>query len=194
MAAITILGAHTLGRLHIRISHHKYVWKAMSGDLFNNGYFRNLASKEDWFYPTGEEHPRYPLLWCKRLGAPVLTHSAPCHCHLDFLARRAQGSTLLEAMSGTKNTCQGASGMQTRVGCDQQQPGGSTTTMRCQTRSREGRSLTAAPCSGYSTNACAPAATTTTPLAVARKSTLPVVRAHLAARRTCSSWASTRQC
>ena len=53
MTAIAILGAHTLGRLHVRISHHKYVWKAMSGDLFNNGYFRNLASKEDWFYPFG---------------------------------------------------------------------------------------------------------------------------------------------
>ena len=50
---VAILGAHTLGRVHNTISLHQYTWKTRSAMLFNNGYFRNLASKEDWYYPTG---------------------------------------------------------------------------------------------------------------------------------------------
>lgn len=50
---VAILVAHTLGRVHNTISLHQYTWKTRSAMLFNNGYFRNLASKEDWYYPTG---------------------------------------------------------------------------------------------------------------------------------------------
>ncbi|CAE7034834.1 APX1 [Symbiodinium sp. CCMP2592] len=50
---VAILGAHTLGRVHNTISLFQYTWKTRSAMLFNNGYFRNLASKEDWYYPTG---------------------------------------------------------------------------------------------------------------------------------------------
>jgi hypothetical protein len=46
---VTIMGGHTLGRAHVRQSLIRYTWKTRSGALFNNGYFRNLARKEDWF-------------------------------------------------------------------------------------------------------------------------------------------------
>jgi len=55
--SVAIMGAHTLGALHIRVSHHKYVWLAMSGTLWNNGYYRNMASKADWFYPVTDALP-----------------------------------------------------------------------------------------------------------------------------------------
>jgi hypothetical protein len=50
---VAILGAHTLGRVHNTISLHQYTWKTRSAMLFNNGYFRNMVSKEDWYYATG---------------------------------------------------------------------------------------------------------------------------------------------
>ena len=34
---VAIMGAHTIGRLHIQISAHRYVWKARSAELLNNG-------------------------------------------------------------------------------------------------------------------------------------------------------------
>jgi len=49
---VAILGAHTLGRLHVEHSLLRYVWKTRSAQLFNNGYYRNLAKKNDWYYPT----------------------------------------------------------------------------------------------------------------------------------------------
>eukprot|EP00928_Gymnodinium_smaydae_P036797 TRINITY_DN2566_c0_g1_i7.p1 TRINITY_DN2566_c0_g1~~TRINITY_DN2566_c0_g1_i7.p1 ORF type:complete len:543 (-),score=76.55 TRINITY_DN2566_c0_g1_i7:287-1816(-) len=52
---VAILGAHTLGRMHNTVSLHQYTWKARSGKLFNNGYYRNLALKEDWYYPSNQQ-------------------------------------------------------------------------------------------------------------------------------------------
>lgn len=49
---VAILGAHTLGRPHVIHSMFRYAWKAYSEQLFNNGYFRNMAKKNDWFYTT----------------------------------------------------------------------------------------------------------------------------------------------
>jgi len=51
---VAIMGAHTLGRVHVIISMFRYTWKARSNRLFNNGYYRNLVGKPDWFYPTEE--------------------------------------------------------------------------------------------------------------------------------------------
>lgn len=59
---VAIMGAHTLGRVHVINSLFRYTWKAKSEKLFNNGYFRNLAKKKDWYYPTGAAAP------CKRVG------------------------------------------------------------------------------------------------------------------------------
>jgi len=52
---VAIMGAHTIGRVHVILSLFRYTWKARSGRLFNNGYYRNLASKRDWFFPSGEK-------------------------------------------------------------------------------------------------------------------------------------------
>ena len=51
---VAILGAHTLGRVHNTISLFQYTWKTRSGRLFNNGYYRNIAMAQDWYYPTGD--------------------------------------------------------------------------------------------------------------------------------------------
>eukprot|EP00931_Biecheleriopsis_adriatica_P112518 TRINITY_DN8716_c0_g1_i1.p1 TRINITY_DN8716_c0_g1~~TRINITY_DN8716_c0_g1_i1.p1 ORF type:complete len:698 (+),score=89.13 TRINITY_DN8716_c0_g1_i1:64-2157(+) len=48
---VAIMGAHTLGSLHIDVSNFKYTWLAMSGSLVNNMYYRNMVEKEDWYYP-----------------------------------------------------------------------------------------------------------------------------------------------
>jgi len=49
---VAILGAHTLGRFHVPISLLRYTWKTRSGMMFNNGYFRNMVKKLDWFYSS----------------------------------------------------------------------------------------------------------------------------------------------
>lgn len=49
---VAIMGGHTLGRLHVIHNLLRYVWKARSGALFNNGYYRNIAKKDDWQYDT----------------------------------------------------------------------------------------------------------------------------------------------
>ena len=36
-----------------QVSLFQYTWKTRSGKLFNNGYYRNMAMKRDWYYPTG---------------------------------------------------------------------------------------------------------------------------------------------
>mmetsp|Transcript_59358 Transcript_59358/g.176579 ORF Transcript_59358/g.176579 Transcript_59358/m.176579 type:complete len:261 (-) Transcript_59358:92-874(-) len=46
------MGAHTLGRLHVIQTLFRYTWKTVSGKLFNNGYFRNLVRKRDWYFPS----------------------------------------------------------------------------------------------------------------------------------------------
>jgi len=58
---VAILGAHTMGRLHNDISLFAYKWKTKSELLFNNGYYRNMVKKEDWYYPSG-------ISACARLG------------------------------------------------------------------------------------------------------------------------------
>jgi hypothetical protein len=47
---VAIMGAHNLGKLHFAISLNRYTWKAFSGDLFNNGYYRNMAKMPDPYY------------------------------------------------------------------------------------------------------------------------------------------------
>lgn len=60
--SIAIMGAHTLGRMFAIHSLNRYTWKTRSGALFNNGYYRNLALKQDWYYPGDMKTP------CKRVG------------------------------------------------------------------------------------------------------------------------------
>jgi len=60
---VAIMGAHTLGRLHVTHSLFRYVWKARGGDLLNNMYYRNLAKKQDWYFPSDQ-----PQSLCKRVG------------------------------------------------------------------------------------------------------------------------------
>lgn len=47
---VAIMGAHTIGSFNPAISLFRYTWKTFSGKLFNNGYYRNLAMKPDWYY------------------------------------------------------------------------------------------------------------------------------------------------
>jgi hypothetical protein len=47
---VAIMGAHTLGRVHVETTLYRYSFKVRSASLFNNGYYRNLVKKEDWFY------------------------------------------------------------------------------------------------------------------------------------------------
>lgn len=49
---VAIMGGHTLGRMDRGMSSFEYTWKTRSGHLFNNGYYRNMVGKPDWFYPT----------------------------------------------------------------------------------------------------------------------------------------------
>jgi len=54
---VAIMGAHNLGRFHVIHSLFRYTWKTMSAKLFNNGYHRNLAKRQDWYFPSdGQRH------------------------------------------------------------------------------------------------------------------------------------------
>ena len=44
---VAIMGAHTLGSLDPEVSSFEYTWKTRSQNLFNNGYYRNLAEREE---------------------------------------------------------------------------------------------------------------------------------------------------
>jgi len=57
---VAIMGAHTLGRVHVTVSLMRYTWKTRSAMLFNNGYFRNLARREDWYYDSYHTNKRTP--------------------------------------------------------------------------------------------------------------------------------------
>lgn len=46
---VAIMGVHTIGRFHQKISGFKYRWST-SDMSFNNQYYRNLVSKEDCFF------------------------------------------------------------------------------------------------------------------------------------------------
>jgi len=50
---VAIMGAHTIGAFTYAISLFRYTWKTQSSLLFNNGYYRNLAMKPDWYFPAG---------------------------------------------------------------------------------------------------------------------------------------------
>ena len=45
-----IMGAHTLGSMHIEISLLKYIWTTRAGNSFNNAYYKNIVRKTDWFF------------------------------------------------------------------------------------------------------------------------------------------------
>jgi len=49
---VALMGAHTVGRLHVIHSLLRYTWKARSSGLFNNGYYRNMAKRADWYYDS----------------------------------------------------------------------------------------------------------------------------------------------
>jgi len=60
---VAIMGAHTLGKLNPYESLFRYTWKTNSGKLLNNGYYRNMARKHDWYFPS--DHGKVP---CKHVG------------------------------------------------------------------------------------------------------------------------------
>jgi len=60
---VAIMGAHTLGKLNPHQSLFRYTWKTNSGKLLNNGYFRNMARRRDWYFPS--DHGKVA---CKHLG------------------------------------------------------------------------------------------------------------------------------
>ena len=39
---VTLMGAHTIGRLHVWVSLYRYLWTTSSSSLFNNQYYRCL--------------------------------------------------------------------------------------------------------------------------------------------------------
>lgn len=51
--AVTIMGAHTLGRFHVQLSGFRYTWTFKNEKLFNNQYYRNIVGKPDWYYEHG---------------------------------------------------------------------------------------------------------------------------------------------
>eukprot|EP00756_Hemistasia_phaeocysticola_P021489 Hpha_TRINITY_DN15778_c1_g3::TRINITY_DN15778_c1_g3_i1::g.40632::m.40632 len=51
---VAILGAHTLGRLHMGTTMLPYVWIKSGGQMFNNQYYRNLVKKPAWFWSHAE--------------------------------------------------------------------------------------------------------------------------------------------
>jgi hypothetical protein len=53
---VAIMGAHTLGKPHVTISLYRYNFKTRSGGLFNNGYYRNMVKKPDWFFDGWFRH------------------------------------------------------------------------------------------------------------------------------------------
>ena len=46
---VTLLGAHTLGRLHQEVSLFKYVWTSRGTSLFNNHYYRFEFNPDRYF-------------------------------------------------------------------------------------------------------------------------------------------------
>lgn len=60
---VAIMGAHTLGHLTVHQSLFRYTWKTNSGKLLNNGYYRNMARRHDWYFPS--DHNKVA---CKHVG------------------------------------------------------------------------------------------------------------------------------
>ena len=60
---VAILGAHTLGRMHVRVSLLKYFWTTRQAHLFNNMYYKNIVRKKEWFLESEESSsiPPTPL-------------------------------------------------------------------------------------------------------------------------------------
>ena len=46
---VAIMGAHTLGKMHVTHSLLKYGWTVRGGHIFNNAYYKNIVRKTDWF-------------------------------------------------------------------------------------------------------------------------------------------------
>ena len=46
---ISLMGAHTLGRLRMSTSAYKYQWVSRGGYLFNNQYYHNFVNRPEWF-------------------------------------------------------------------------------------------------------------------------------------------------
>eukprot|EP00756_Hemistasia_phaeocysticola_P021497 Hpha_TRINITY_DN15778_c1_g7::TRINITY_DN15778_c1_g7_i5::g.40684::m.40684 len=51
---VAIMGAHTVGRLHLDTQLLPYLWIKSGGQMFNNQYYRNLASRPAWHWYHGE--------------------------------------------------------------------------------------------------------------------------------------------
>jgi hypothetical protein len=51
---VAILGGHTLGKMHPIFSLLKYTWTSRGGHMFNNAYYRNIVSKDDWFIEASD--------------------------------------------------------------------------------------------------------------------------------------------
>ena len=52
---IAIMGAHTLGRMHVRVSLLKYFWTTRQAHLFNNMYYKNMVKKHEWFLESQKQ-------------------------------------------------------------------------------------------------------------------------------------------
>ena len=46
---VAIMGAHTLGRMHVRVSLLKYFWTTRQSHMFNNAYYKNFVKEKEWF-------------------------------------------------------------------------------------------------------------------------------------------------
>ena len=46
--SVAIMGAHTMGRLHPKISLFRYMWTTFGTELFNNGYYKNIVGEDRW--------------------------------------------------------------------------------------------------------------------------------------------------
>jgi len=52
--AVTLMGAHTIGRLHAPHGILRYTWTARNEHQFNNQYFRNIVGKKDWLFDDND--------------------------------------------------------------------------------------------------------------------------------------------
>ena len=53
---VTILGAHTLGRTHYKVSAYKYTWTLRAGHLFNNAYYKNFQALPEWYISQWDDN------------------------------------------------------------------------------------------------------------------------------------------
>jgi len=76
---VALMGAHTIGGLHPPVSGLFYSFTSHQEDAFNNQYYRNMVSQEDWFFEDNmctqrgtSSNVRGPARWRVKASAAFL--------------------------------------------------------------------------------------------------------------------------